>query len=140
MSMQLGLQLFSARNAFVENRSETLKKIAEIGYKHIEVPVDFSGKDLFGTGELKAADLKEMAEAVGLNILATHVLMTEESQFEKVIAFNQSIQCKNVVIPIAFFKNYEDVISFSETLNRYGKELHANGSVPSSGVKSISTA
>ncbi|MFJ7978040.1 sugar phosphate isomerase/epimerase family protein [Peribacillus sp. NPDC096379] len=127
MTLQIGLQLFSAKKAFVNDRLGTLKRIEEIGYKNIEVPVDFSGKDLFGIGELKASDLKEMTEQAGLNIIATHVLVTEESQFDKVIAYNKELGCEKVIIPIAFFKNYEEVIAFSETLNRYGKQLQKRG-------------
>jgi len=127
MSLQIGVQLYSAKNAFTKDRLGTLKKIAEIGYKHIEVPVDFSGKGVFGIGELTASDLKNMTEQAGLNIVATHVSVTEESQFDQVIAYHQELGCQKVIIPFAFFKNYEEVVAFSEMLNRYGKKLQDHG-------------
>lgn len=127
MSIEIGLQLFSARNAFIEDRSGTLRTIAEIGYKHIEVPVDFSGLDLFGTGELAAADLHRMAETAGLDIVATHALMTDDGQLEQVIAYNGAIGCARVVIPIAFFRNAEETQRFGDRLNRLGQRLSENG-------------
>ncbi|WP_157805609.1 sugar phosphate isomerase/epimerase family protein [Bacillus sp. mrc49] len=127
MSLQIGLQLFSAKKSFMNNRLPTLKKIAEIGYQHIEVPVDFSGEDIFGMGELKASDLKDMTKQAGLNIIATHVLVTDESQWEQVINYNKEIGCEKVIIPLVFFKDYEAAKTFSETLNRYGKQLKEHG-------------
>lgn len=127
MSIEIGLQLFSARNAFIGDQPGTLRAIAEIGYKHIEVPVDFSGLDLFGTGELAAADLHRMAEAAGLDIVATHVLMTDDGQLEQMIAYNRAIGCSRVVIPIAFFRSAEETLRFGGRLNRMGKVLCENG-------------
>ncbi|MDD9792393.1 sugar phosphate isomerase/epimerase family protein [Priestia megaterium] len=127
MSLQIGLQLFSAKKAFTNDRRGALKRIAQIGYQHIEVPVDFSGQDSFGIGELTASSLKHMTDQVGLNIIATHVLVTDESQWEQVINYNKEIGCEKVIIPLVFFKDYQAVKTFSETLNRFGKQLKENG-------------
>lgn len=127
MTIEIGLQLFSTKKSFQENRQATLDKIAGIGYRHIEVPVDFSGLDLFGTGELKAEDLKLMTERSGLKVISVHAMVTDDAQIEKVIAYNHELGCDKVVIPFALYQNVDQTLAYAERLNRIGKQLHENG-------------
>ncbi|SFE67105.1 Sugar phosphate isomerase/epimerase [Paenibacillus algorifonticola] len=127
MSLEIGLQLFSAKTEFARDRAGTLNKIAEIGYKNIEIPLDFTGQDLFKLGDLKASDLKQLVDQAGLNVIATHIFVSDDAQIADVIAFNKELGCTKTIIPISFFTNYEDVLAFSEKLNRYGSQMREQG-------------
>jgi sugar phosphate isomerase/epimerase len=127
MTLDIGLQIFSVKNAFASNPRQTLDRIAQIGYRHIEMPIDLSGKDLFGMGEITAVDLKRMTDQAGLNIFATHVLLEGDEQVQSVIEYNENLGSKDVIIPIAFFQDEEDVLRFSEKLNQYGELLYQHG-------------
>ncbi len=68
--MPIGLQLYTVRDHLEKDLAGTFKKVAEIGYKDVEIggTFDFYGK--------KPAELKHMLNASGLRPLSTH--FTEE--------------------------------------------------------------
>ena len=65
--MQIGAQLYTVREHArnLDDFSETLKKIADIGYKTVQVS---------GTCAYEAAWLKEQLDANGLKCVITHQL------------------------------------------------------------------
>jgi len=125
--LKIGLQVFSVRNAFLRDRRKAFRRIADIGYRHVEIPVDFTGQDLFGTGEMDPYVLRSEAAAAGVSILAIHMFVADNAQLERAAAFLTELECGRAVIPAAFFTGADDARAYAETLNRYGRRLKEYG-------------
>ena len=89
---RVGAQLYTVRECCktVEEVTATMKKVAAIGYKFVQIS---------GMGELDLVQAGKMAIDSGLAVAATHVgwegLLT---QVDKVIADHQAIGCRHVAI------------------------------------------
>ncbi|MCP1133655.1 sugar phosphate isomerase/epimerase [Paenibacillus polysaccharolyticus] len=128
MSIQIGLQMFSVRNKFNEDRVKTLQDLSTIGYKHIEIPVDFQSDSAFNINSLSASDLKRMTETAGIQVLGTHIpAELNEQELKEIIAYHKELGCNRAIIPMRFFQGANDAIDFSKRLNAYGKSLRTHG-------------
>ncbi|WP_419875409.1 Gfo/Idh/MocA family oxidoreductase [Candidatus Pristimantibacillus sp. PTI5] len=127
MTMQIGLQLITVKNTFAKNRLKTLKEIAKIGYQYIELPIEKNQPGAFNIDEMPANNLNNMLKESGLRVLGTHISIDNDSDIAALIAYNQEIESTRVVVPMTLFKNKEDVLSFSQRLNSYGKQFKENG-------------
>ncbi|MGO8818498.1 MAG: sugar phosphate isomerase/epimerase family protein [Terriglobia bacterium] len=79
--LPVGLQLYTVRDHLEKDLEGTFKRVAEIGYKDVEIggTSDFYGK--------KPAELKRMLDAVGLRPLSTHCEDEQlKSHLDKTIA------------------------------------------------------
>ncbi|MEI2279890.1 sugar phosphate isomerase/epimerase [Paenibacillus polysaccharolyticus] len=128
MSIQIGLQMFSVRNKFNEDRVKTLQDLSTIGYKNIEIPVDFQSDSAFNIHSLSASDLKRMTETAGIQILGTHIpAELNEQELNEIITYHKELGCNRAIIPMRFFQGANDAIDFSKRLNEYGKRLRTHG-------------
>ncbi|MGO4532367.1 sugar phosphate isomerase/epimerase family protein [Paenibacillus sp. 2TAF8] len=128
MSIQIGLQMFSVRNKFNEDRVKTLQDLSTIGYKHIEIPVDFQSDSAFNIKSLSASDLKRMTETAGIQVLGTHIpAELNEQELNEIISYHKELGCNRAIIPMRFFQGANDAIDFSKRLNEYGKRLRTHG-------------
>ncbi|KAA8787287.1 sugar phosphate isomerase/epimerase [Paenibacillus amylolyticus] len=128
MSIKIGLQMFSVRNKFNEDRIKTLQDLSTIGYKHIEIPIDFQSDSVFNINTLSASDLKRMTETAGIQVLATHIPgELKEQELNDIISYHKELGCYRAIIPMMLFQGAHDVIAFSKRLNEYGKKLWTHG-------------
>ena len=121
------LQLYNVREDLKKDFDGTLKKVAEIGYKYVELALaQASGKT--------AAQYKASLDKVGLTAVSAHVPYRDMiSDPEKVIGFHIDIGCKFIVIPFlneedrSTGKNYEEVkkgiVKLGEIVNKKGAVL-----------------
>ncbi|WP_145331229.1 sugar phosphate isomerase/epimerase [Paenibacillus xylanexedens] len=128
MTIQIGLQMFSVRNKFNEDRIKTLQNLSTIGYKHIEIPVDFQSDSAFNISSLSASDLKKMTKDAGIQVLGTHIpAELNEQELNEIIAYHKELGCNRAIIPMGMFQGADDAIAFSRRLNEYGKRLWTHG-------------
>lgn len=118
--MQLGAQLFTVRE-FAKNLddfAETLKKVAAIGYKTVQVS---------GTCDYDAQWLKEQLDLNGLKCVLTHIKTDKiENQIEQVISDHKVFDCSN--IGIGMYKINEcGVDAFYDKFINSAKEIKKNG-------------
>ncbi|CAM4191957.1 sugar phosphate isomerase/epimerase family protein [Lederbergia lenta] len=124
MGLEFGLQLFSVRDELEKDFTGTLEKLALIGYKNVEL--FFHGDDLKATiGNLEPASLKKELDRLELKAVSAHIAEEhlEVDKVKEVIEYAKLLGVQSLVIAIAYFKNKEDVLSFSEKLNKYGALL-----------------
>jgi sugar phosphate isomerase/epimerase len=92
MSIPIGLQLYSIREACAEDLPGTLAAVAEMGYEGVEF-AGYQGRS--------AEELRQMADDVGLAVCGTHIgldtLLGEE--FEQTVEFNQVLGNKFLIVP-----------------------------------------
>ncbi len=88
--MQIGAQLFTVRDFCkdLDSFSETLKKIADIGYKNVQVS---------GTCEFEAEWLKNELNKNGLNCVITHTPPAKlTGDIDKVICDHENFGCHHI--------------------------------------------
>lgn len=67
-TMPVGIQLYTVRDGMQANVEESLKKVADIGYKHLELAGYDNGK-FYG---YEPPVFKEMVEDLGMTVIASH--------------------------------------------------------------------
>lgn len=119
MGFPVGLQLYSLRNEIKEDFIGVLEKVAKIGYEGVEFA---------GYGGIKATDMKEHLERLGLKAVSSHVALDRlKNNLEEEIAYAKVLGMKHIVCPWASFEGIEDVESLAKTLNKVGKTCFAEG-------------
>jgi sugar phosphate isomerase/epimerase len=126
MSLELGLQLYSVRSSLQQDAVRVIEKIAEIGYEHLQ-PAVHSAETEQVAGALNASELKKLSDRLGLDIQSMHVLIDEQTDWDRLIALNHELGSSAVVVPIAWFTDRASVVGYAATLNRYGETCHQNG-------------
>jgi len=125
MSKPLGIQMYTVRDYAEKDFLGTIRKIAEIGYKGIE---------LAGTYGIKATDLKQVLDSLDLKVCGSHTAIDLlERNFNDTVEFNLEIGNKNIVCPWlpesrrnsaeAWRKTAEELNSLGERLKPYGLTL-----------------
>jgi sugar phosphate isomerase/epimerase len=120
------LELYNVRNELKNDFEGTLKEVAAIGYKYVELALAQSyGKT--------AAEFKACLDKVGLTAVSAHVPYSDMiADPDKVIGFHIDIGCKFIVIPFlgnddrSTGPNYEEV---KKGIARLGEEVNKKGAV-----------
>ena len=122
--MELGAQLFTLRDYCKDLRSfaETLKRVADMGYKTVQVSGTCTYEAQWLADELKKNDLR---------CVLTHTPMDKiRDNTAQVIAEHQTFGCKYVGIgcaPNCFAKGEEDMKALCDTIDAAGKPLADSG-------------
>ncbi len=118
--MRAGAQLYTVREfcRTFESLTETLKKIAEIGYKYVQVS---------GVCEYDPAELAEVLRQTGLKCVITHIPPERiAGDTENVIADHNILNCPN--IGIGYYEVHKEGVSaFYDKFSGAGELLHKNG-------------
>lgn len=109
--MEYGLQLYSVRDVLKQDYQATLKAVAEMGYKMVEL-ITVEGV----AAETVAAWCKEL----GLTVSGTHTgaAALEAGALEKTIADHQAMGCKLLIIPGHDLRNAEKIDAFVALVNQ----------------------
>ncbi|HPC77854.1 MAG TPA: sugar phosphate isomerase/epimerase, partial [bacterium] len=87
----IALQMYTVRDYSEKNFIETVKKVAEIGYKGIE---------LAGTYGVKSDELKQILDSLDLKVCGSHIpIDLLEKDFDNIVKFNLELGNKNIVCP-----------------------------------------
>ena len=106
--MGIGVQLFTLQETAAQDLPGTLKKVAEVGYKAVE---------LAGYGNLKSAkDVKKALDDAGLKAPAGHWSMdTLVKEFERIMEDAQLLEMQWVVVPNLPEKLRKDAAAWKTT-------------------------
>ncbi len=89
--LPLGVQLYTLRDASGKDMAGTLKKVAKIGYKNVE---------LAGYGNLNIQDLNKALDDNGLKAVAAHVGIERlETEPDKTLDEHALLGIRNIVVP-----------------------------------------
>jgi sugar phosphate isomerase/epimerase len=127
--MDIGVQLFSLKNYFVRDQAETLARLARIGYDGVELPLDLTGGDSFGLGDVDAKTMTDHLAAHNMRLIATHLHLTtgDDDQVARAIDFNQATGCTNAVIPLELIDNAKQAYALAERLDRLSDTFRKAG-------------
>ncbi|MCP3776041.1 sugar phosphate isomerase/epimerase [Paenibacillus sp. MZ04-78.2] len=121
MSLQFGLQLYSVRDELEKDYWGTLEKLAEIGYRNLEI-ANHNAEDGL---EPNATELRKRLDALGMKVVSSHISPLD--RYEEIIAYNQELSCTAIALSIAFFKNKQEVLECCQLLNRHGEAYKKGG-------------
>lgn len=125
--MDIGVQLFSLKDYFSQSPGSTFQRLADIGYSAVEMPLDLSGENRFGMGEISPEDLATELQNHGLQLISTHLQVTEDEQFEPAIEFNLAAGCHNAVIPLELLHSHDQAKALADRLNALGERFSRHG-------------
>lgn len=124
--IKIGAQLFTLRD-YAENsemRGATLKKVADIGYKYVQ---------LSAFGDYEASDIKKQCDENGLTIVLTHNSADRIlNDTEKLIEDHKIMGCTNIGIgsmPDEYRNDIESVRKFVKDFEAPAKLMKENGMI-----------
>lgn len=117
--MEIGVQFFTLRDfcKTTEEFAESLKKVADMGYRTVQIS---------GTCEYEAEWLAEQLKANGLRCVLTHYNMDKlRDETEEDFRFHQVFGCKYLGIGCmpGFLKDPEDYTRFVKNFKAAGKQI-----------------
>jgi sugar phosphate isomerase/epimerase len=132
MTMEIGLNLFSVFKELNEDYFGTLEKVAEIGYRNLELlTVNFSTGERY-TDTYSLPVIKQKLMDLGLNAFSAHEGVAPgsaimDADWDRIVEENAALGCKSIVFPMAFISGREDTLQTAEHLNQIGKKCKEAG-------------
>lgn len=119
---QIGVQLYTLRELTAQDMLGTLRKVADIGYRTVE---------LAGYGNSEPQAIRRTLDEVGMRAISAHVPLDRVlHETDQVLAELQTLGCAIVVVPFVteqYRGSVAHVQSLAESLNQVGQRLHENG-------------
>jgi sugar phosphate isomerase/epimerase len=132
MTMEIGLNLFSVFKELNEDYFGTLEKVAEMGYKNLELlTVNFSTGERY-TDDFSLPVIKQKLKDLGLNAFSAHEGVAPgssimDADWDRIVEENAALGCQSIVFPMAFISGREDTLQTAEHLNQIGKKCKEAG-------------
>jgi sugar phosphate isomerase/epimerase len=99
LGIPVGTQTYPFRESFSKDVPGTLKMLASIGTKRIELCSPFSYKEFAPMKEFKAAELKKMIDSSGLTAESCHYGMAElKNNLEERVAWAKELGMKQMIL------------------------------------------
>lgn len=132
MAMSIGLNLFSVFKELNEDYFGTLEKVAEMGYKNVElISSNFSTGERY-TKTFSVPVIKKKLDDLGLHAFAAHEGVAPgkaliDGDWDRIIEENAELGCSSIVMPMAFINSREDTLQTAKDLNAIGEKCNAAG-------------
>jgi sugar phosphate isomerase/epimerase len=123
LGLPIGVQLYTVRDQCVKDFEGTIKQIAAIGYKNLEI-YDFYGKT--------AVEAKKLFDAHGLRAVSGHwMLPVLQKKLPKAIEDAKTVGCEYMVMPIlenpADRKTLDQYRKLVASFNKIGEQVKKAG-------------
>lgn len=118
---QIALQLYTVRQYTQQDMLGTLEKLAQIGYRAVE---------LAGYGNSSASEMSGKLKELGMQAVSAHVgVSLFEQNISQVLADMKTLGCSYAVVPSipTDSRNKEYVQQLTTKLNEWGKQCKAEG-------------
>jgi sugar phosphate isomerase/epimerase len=127
MNPAVGLQLYSVKNNLQHDYLGTLEKIAEIGYRNLELITTVTPEGLIFGQNMRAIDLRQHLDGLGLRAIGCHFIPTPELRLETVLADLQTLGVDSFICAASLAKNLDEAFAFNQAFNRYGEVCKKHG-------------
>ena len=118
----VGLQLYTLRSELAQDLTGTLRKVAEIGYKEVEI-FDFYGKD--------SAEMRKLLRDNGLSAPSAHYQIEQvRTSWDKQVEYAKAIGLKymvNAIIMPPERKSLDDYKQLADLFNKAGDQCQKAG-------------
>ncbi|KKI92396.1 hypothetical protein WQ54_09485 [Bacillus sp. SA1-12] len=132
MSINIGLNLFSVFRELNEDYFGTLEKVAEIGYKNIElISANFSTGERF-TDVFTVQTIKKKFDELGFHAFAAHEgvapgMALVDGNWDKIIHENAELGVQSIVMPMTFISSRDEALKTAEELNIIAEKCKSAG-------------
>lgn len=127
MAMKVGIQLFSIRDEMAKDPIAAMKKVAEIGYKCLEVANSRADEDPGVGFGVSADELLKALEGTGAHVISGHIRPFTPETAPAIIEYHKKIGNKYIGQSIDFYTSYENLLERCEYYNQMGKIAAENG-------------
>ena len=127
MNPAIGLQLWSVRNNLQKDYICTLEKIAEVGYRNLELITTVTPEGLVFGKDMKATEFRKNLDGLGLRAVGCHFVPNTETRLETILADLQVLGVDSLVCAIAFFADQREVFEFNKMFNQYAEFCKKHG-------------
>ena len=123
MSLKVGLQMYSVKDAMAADPIAAIKEVGEAGYKFVEFANHNATED-FGCGfGVEAKVLKATLDDLGLKAISAHISPLTLDNVDKVAEYYQILGTKNLVLSADFFEGMDGVKAKADQFNAIGEAL-----------------
>lgn len=103
MSLKVGIQLYSVKNILAKNPYETLRQVAEAGYRYVE-GANHRADEEFGAGlGMPARELRQCLDNFGLEFVGCHINPLSEETLPEVLDYHAELGNIQVGCDIEFY-------------------------------------
>jgi sugar phosphate isomerase/epimerase len=127
MNPSIGLQLWSVRNNLQKDYAGTLEKVAETGYKNLELITSVTPQGLVFGQDLQAEQLRKLLDGLGLRAVSCHFVPTADMSLEAIVEDLQVLGVDSLGCAIAFFASAAEVTAFNKSFNQYAETCKKGG-------------
>ncbi len=127
MNPRLGLQFWSVRKNLQKDYVGTLEKIAETGYKYVELICNVTPQGLVFGEAMRAPELRKNLDRFGLQAVSSHFVPMPDMSLEAILDDLHTLGADSLGCAIAFFKDRQEVTEFNKSFNHYAETLKKGG-------------
>ncbi len=127
MALKVGIQLYSVREDMAKDPIEAMKKVAEIGYKCLEVANSKAEEDPGVGFGVSAEELLKALEGTGAHVVSGHIRPFTSETAPAIIEFHKKIGNKYIGQSADFFTSYEHLLERCSYYNEMGKLCAEHG-------------
>lgn len=127
MALKVGIQLYSVRDEMAKDPIEAMRKVAELGYKNLEVANSRADEDPGCGFDVPADKLTEILGGFGARVVSGHLRPIDEKTLPAIIEYHGKIGNKYIGQSADFFTGYDNLMERCEYYNRMGKILSEHG-------------
>ena len=127
MAMKVGIQLYSVREEMAKDPVEAIRKVAEIGYKNLEVANPRADEDPGVGFGVPADELLNILGGFGAKVVSGHLRPITEETLPAIIEYHGKIGNRYIGQSADFFPDYDTLMKRCEYYNNVGKILSAHG-------------
>jgi sugar phosphate isomerase/epimerase len=129
--MEIGINLFSVNQALNDDYFKTLERVAECGYRNVELIAANRYGARF-SDSIPLPDLKKKLAGLGLNPIAAHEgvmpgVQLNEMDWDFIVNYNYELGINRLVMPILRIDTINDALTTAEQLNKIGMRCRENG-------------
>jgi sugar phosphate isomerase/epimerase len=133
LGLPIGCQTYPVRDALGKDLNGTLRQLAAIGYKHVEMcsPAGYANGGYGPLVKLKASEIKDAIHSAGLGCESCHYQFAElKSSLDDRIAYAKELGLKQMVLSTFGLPNSATLADWSraaDDLNKIGEQVQKAG-------------
>jgi sugar phosphate isomerase/epimerase len=133
LGMPIGCQLYPVREALGKDCDGTLRLVASIGYRNVEMcsPPGYANSGFGALASLKATEVRDKIHAAGLACESCHYQFRElKENLDERIAYAKELGLKQMVLSTFGLRpeaKMDDWMRAADQLNKIAEKIHAAG-------------
>lgn len=128
--MKVGIQLYSVRQHMEKDPIDTIRTVAEAGYRNLEIANHSADTDVGVGFGVSTDEINALLKETGASVVGGHISPFSpltESQRKAILEYHACIGTKYIVMPMDFYKAKDEVLRKAEAFNQAGKECKEAG-------------